>query len=54
MLNAKEYKTMSSISIDRNKFIKLNLYKHLKHHNSMRNDRILIIFATLNFAQFII
>ena len=36
------------------KFIELNSYKRSKHHNSIRNDRIWIIFALLNFAQFII
>ena len=36
------------------KFIELNLYKRSKHYNSMRNDRIWIILASLNFVQFII
>ena len=36
------------------KFIELISYKHSKHHNSIRYDRISIFFASLNFAQFIV
>ena len=50
----KRCETMLNISTRRNKFAKLNVYKHLNRYNSMRNDRISMIFATLNFSHFIV
>ena len=48
--DAKRCRTFQLIA----KFIELNLYKRSKHQNSMRNDRISIIFVSLNFAQLVI